>query len=365
MTPQIAELVAEHKELESLPQETPTKAPLSERNVNLNAVGQLRFRRETLQCHPENVCFDNQENFQFEHDDGSASTSSYTPSSADAFSIPVGKPTKAEVRAQKKAKKSAKSQSKALKNQNKHFASITLTDVDNIAQILHGEEKDTTLNGAAHPLATDKTIEDVITRNLNFVKNIRAHKEYLFRSVATGRKEAKERKRLKKKEGTGESTEDAVEMDEVVSAIMIKLGISPKVVLASVSTPCNTSNSTPLRSTNNTFSSGRKRAAPTYNVTPVSPCTRDNNGTTRSAVLIATKLRNAIKVDLEKHENEAHARYVRAGGFWRYVGKTVFERMTDIARDLDVSSGEKWEKKWAREGRVCASSENLAPQDTS
>jgi len=245
--------------------------------------------------------------------------------------------------------------------------------VTKVSEILHGDDSQTgssTQEGLAHPLATDRTIEDVIARNLNFVKNIQAHKHYLFKSVATGRKENKERKRLKKRESKGETSEDTVEMDEVVSAIMMKLGISPTIVFATSGSPTltnhsinNTSSSgssnsngggMTLRSGNpvNNNNNGRKRA-PSFPLSSSPALTNSNKagGTNKAVLTIATKLRTAIKTDLEKHENEVHMRYVRAGGFWRYVGKSVFERMTDIARELDVSSGERWEKKWAREGR--------------
>ena len=359
---QIAELVAEYKELESpLPEDTPSRIPLLERNVNLNAVRQPRQEQidhgygegafEDLDLEGN----DDQENIN--DADDSTSLSSYAPSSTDTLSTPTRKPTKAEIRNQKKAKKSTKSQNKALKNQSRHLASVTLADVEYVAEVLHGEEKDATLDGGAHPLATDTAIQDVIDRNLNFVKNIQAHKQYLFRTVANGRRENKEKKRLKKREGKGETMEETVEMDEVVSAIMIKLGISPAVVSASVSGSGSPSAvCTPLRGNNSLTCSNRKRASSSLSITP-SPSPSSANGrggaggASRPALAIASKLRTAIKTDLDKHENEVHARYVRAGGFWRYVGKTVFERMTDVARDLDVSTGERWEKKRAREER--------------
>jgi len=165
--------------------------------------------------------------------------------------------------------------------------------------------------------------------------------------VAAGRKENKERKRLKKRESKGETLEDRVEMEEVVSAIMIQLGVSPCIVSASSGSGTSTSSmGAPFR-TNSAIAPGRKRASSALTISP-SPLAFSS----KPVMAIAAKLRAAIKTDLEKHENEVHARYVRAGGFWRYVGKTVFERMTEIAAELDVGSGERWEKKRAREGRT-------------
>lgn len=326
---------------------TPSRTPLLERNVNSNAVSLPRQRPADLHIDADEIDEDvDQENFTPEDD--STSLSSYTPSSAD-FTTPSKKLTKAETRAAKKAKKSSKSTNKALRNQSRHLASITLADVDRVASILHGDTAEHDAR-SAHPLASDRTIEDVINRNLAFVSSIQAHKAYLFKSVAAGRKEHKDRKRQKKKEVNGEQTEDSIEMDEVVTAIMIKLGVSPAIAAASLS---NSSPALGVATRNTPGGIGRKRAN-----SVASPA-----GTNKSAVAIAVKLRQAIKVDLEKHENEIHARYVRAGGFWRYVGKAVFDRMTDIARDMDVSTGERWEKKLARQECVAKGADNAEEDD--
>lgn len=335
---QIAELLAEYKAEEApapiaLP---PSRTPLLERNVNINATQYPRQGRRELQIDPRDIDEQlDQENVNLEDD--STSLSSYAPSSAD-FATPLRKPTKAENRAAKKAKKSSKSTTKALRNQSRNLASITSADIELVANVLHGEP-DIDDPRSAHPLASDRTIEDVIHRNLNFVSNIQAHKAYLFKSVAAGRKEHKERKRQKKRESHGEQTEDSIEMDEVVTAIMIRLDVSPTIAAASLG---NSSPALGVATRNTPGGIGRKRAN-----SIASPA-----GSNKSAVAIATKLRQAIRSDLEKHENEVHARYVRAGGFWRYVGKAVFERMTDIARDMDVSTGERWEKKLARQDRT-------------
>ena len=359
---QIAELVAEYKSLESPPPETPSRTPLLERNVNVATTPRheknvIQYNRNVPDDEPFEIRLDDEnDNEEVDIEDDSTSLSSYTPSSTGTMVTPIKKATKAELRAQKKAKKSAKSQTKALKNQNRNLASITSGDVEHVAQILHGDESDAIHDGSAHPLATDKTIEDVINRNLNFVKNIQVHKAYLFRSVAAGRKENKERKRLRKRESTGEDMGATVEMEEVVSAIMIQLGVAPAVVAAS-SGPIGSGVGAPFRMNgNNTITAtptGRKRASSALHPIlqmPASPLS--NTPTNKSTLALIVKLRTAIKTDLEKHENEVHARYVRAGGFWRYVGKTVFERMTTVAEEMDVGTGERWEKKWAREERT-------------
>ncbi|KAK5078108.1 hypothetical protein LTR64_003487 [Lithohypha guttulata] len=356
---EIAELVAEYK-AEEAPTAltlTPSRIPLLERNVNLNAVERPRPGRAVLQLELDQDegyagqrIREDQENI--EHEDDITSLSSYAPSSADTLATPTKKLSKAEARAQKKAKKSAKSQNKALRNQSRNLASVTLADVENVAKVLHGDDHDAITSGSAHPLATDRTIEDVINRNLAFVKNIQAHKQYLFRSVAAGRKENKERKRLKKRADSGETTEETVEMEEVVTAIMIKLGIAASVAASSISGSSPTLSSTPNRSTTGVISASRKRANSSLNISSSPMSNKNSPGASKTILVIVVKLRQAIKSDLEKHENEVHARYVRAGGFWRYVGKTVFERMTDVAKELDVSTGEKWDKKRAREEKL-------------
>lgn len=342
--------MAEYKELDS-PQapETPTRLPLLERNVNINAARQPSFERPV----PPALNFEVAQDQENEYEDDSTSLSSYTPSSTTTLNTPKRKLTKAESRAEKKEKKLSRSTNKALRNQSKTLVTVAQADVENVAIILHGEKHDSTFDGSAHPLATDKTIEDVINRNLNFVRSIQAHKQYLFKSVATGRKVNKERKRQKKRGSRGEADEDLEDSEEIVSAIMLKLGLSSIAVSASSgqgSASCSTITT-------------RKRASSGLSPPSCSSHGKSGPGTSKASIAIAVKLRNAIKVDLEKHENEVHMRYVRAGGFWRYVGKTVFERMTDIAREFDVSTGEKWDKRRAREEKLVAQNDEQAAQE--
>lgn len=359
---QIAELVSDYKELESAAiQETPTRLPLLERNVNINAARQPNLERPIPLALDLEVAADQED--LIEDEDDSTSLSSYTPSSTTTFNTPKRKLTKAESRVQKKERKLVRSQNKALKNQSRASNVITHADVEKIAIILHGENHDSTFDETAHPLVSDKTIEDVINRNLNFVKSIQAHKQYLFKSVAAGRKVSKERKRQKKRESRGEAGEEAEELEEVISAVMLKLGLSFAVVSASVGI-VSTAYTSSSRGQSSGATATRKRANSSLSSPSCFSQNKSGSGVSRASMAIAVKLRNAIKIDLEKHENEVHMRYVRAGGFWRYVGKTVFERMTDIARELDVSTGEKWDKRRAREEKlVVKDDEGAAPED--
>jgi len=346
---QIAELVAEYKSLEAPATERPTttRTPLLERNVNIATASRqertvIQHNRANIDENPFTIRADDededeneaQDKHEHEHEDDSTSLSSFTPSSTGPLTTPLKKPTKAALRAQKKAKKSAKSTSKALRNQSRSLALVATSDVARVAQILHGDESDIIHDGSAHPLATDRTIEDVINRNLGFVKNIQVHKQDLFRSVAMGRRENKERKTGRKDYGG-----EGVGIEEVVGAIMVRLGVS----VSGWAGQTNGCASTP----------GRKRASSMV----ATPSPSSLGTSSKTALAVVAKLRAAIMTDLEKHENEVHARYVRAGGFWRYVGKTVFERMTRIAAELDVGSGERWEKKWARKEGTRSGSE--------
>ena len=327
--------------------ESPARIPLLERNVNLNAARQLNYERRVNIVDIERAMEQDQDNEEEKEEDDSTSLSSYTLSSNDTMATPSPKLTKAELRIQKREKKSAKSQQKARKNQTKNLVTVTMADVQDVAIILHGSNT-ASADGSAHPLATDKTIEDVISRNRNFVKSIRVHNAYLFDAVAVGRKEIREKRYIKQREDQGEVLTSTIEMETIISAIMTRLGIDPAVISASLS---SSSPRSAFSTPKSYCSSGRKRAQSLAEKTDCTAKTRNNTAVSKSKVTIAVKLRNAIKEDLEKHENEAHMRYVRAGGFWRYVGKTVFDRMTDVARELDVSTGEKWEKKQAREGQ--------------
>lgn len=77
----------------------------------------------------------------------------------------------AQKRALKKEVKTGKSISKAIKNQRKHAVTVGMVDVQAVAQAIHGsgygQQK---ISGYA--LATDKTIKEVMKRNLGFVSSI-------------------------------------------------------------------------------------------------------------------------------------------------------------------------------------------------
>lgn len=47
----------------------------------------------------------------------------------------------------------------------------------------------------------------------------------------------------------------------------------------------------------------------------------------------------AVSEDLQKHENEQRQTCIRAGGFWRYVGRPVFDRMCEISETIDWRTG--------------------------
>lgn len=259
---------------------------------------------------------------EFDPDDenGSIFGATSTTNSSDGGGLKL---TKAAQRERKKAAKLQKSCSKAAKNEARYAAQVTAEDVKGIERILHGD-KLPEQEAQRHPLATDNAIEDVIARNLGFVKQIQSHKKALYDSVRTGRQEEEQRKRVKKR--ISEGSED-IETEAVVDAVLVKLGIPL------ISLPNSKKGKTSAESKFRRSTPDNKRA-------PANSKSR-----------IVLKLREAIKDDLEKHENDLRQTYIRAGGFFRYAGKAVFERMTEIAKDIDLQTGEDWEKKRKRESK--------------
>jgi hypothetical protein len=214
--------------------------------------------------------------------------------------------SKADQRAYKKAIKHEKSLKKSAKNSERHILFIRQSDIDAVTGALHGNQSDTS-TGTGHPLATDQYLEDVIERNRRFVANIQEHKVYLRKSVRAARR-ATNSKRSSRKKGKTTDVEDSSmedEAEDMVKGVLMELGID---VSATAS----------------------KR-----------PDRRDSFCATSPARIAAVvvKLRTAVQEDIEKHENEQRSTCIRAGGFWRYVGRPVFDRMTEVARCIDWRTG--------------------------
>lgn len=227
---------------------------------------------------------------------------------ASSEAMPPPKLTKADIRAQKKAAKSAKSQSKAAKNQKRHTINVRSEDVALIARILHGDS----LTSAAdtHPLASDKEIDDVIKRNLGYVSSIEAHKKQLLSSIAQKRRTDQERRRT----GSADETDD--DMEGVLAAILAKLGVDA----AHISTSAAGSGAGAKKENRRAHRSGEETAQP---------------------LTIVASMKALIKDDLERFTNEQKETCVRAGAFWRYAGKPIFDRMTRIAMEVDWKTGMK------------------------
>lgn len=281
-------------------------------------------------------------------EDSPSSNSATTPSTTSSTTTP--RLTKADARAAKRAAKSAKSQRKSLKNQTKlaYTVSVKATDVEHIATTLHGSSfiSDPTSNdasaadakeGARHPLASDKTIEDVIERNRRYCSNIQEHKAYLLREVG-GQRKKERRERVKKQQAqqkyyrmgrarkfTQEDADDGeLRKDEedglVVDAILSKLGITPT-SSSSATTTADGHPTTPNKRHSAFSASG------------------SSNSHAHSKHTLIAQLRMAVAEDLQKHENEQRHTLIRAGGFWRYVGRQVFERMCEIGERIDWRTG--------------------------
>ena len=215
-------------------------------------------------------------------------------------------PSKAEQRAYKKAMKHEKSLKKSAKNSERHILSIRQSDIDSVTTALHGNHTDTS-TGTGHPLATDQDLSDVIERNRRFVANIQEHKVYLRRSVRSARRATNSQRKSRKRGKTADVDEASLEdeAEDVVKGVLLELGIDMSAT-----------------------ASKRPDRRDSFCVTPPA----------RIAAVVQ-KLRTAIHEDLEKHENEQISTCIRAGGFWRYVGRPVFDRMTEVARCIDWRTG--------------------------
>lgn len=269
-----------------------------------------------------------------ENDDIEATT---TDTTASDQMVPPGKPTKAEKRALKRAAKAVKSQNKAFKNQARHTISVKTQDVEFVNTVLHGEP---TPGSATHPLASDKTIEEVIQRNLGFVSHIEAHKRQLIHSIGIRRRDErrngtpnpKDNKKRRFSAVSNNSHHDEDEEDEetenLLAAVLVRLGIDQEQIKLSGSTGRANANS-------------RKNLGKHPSMSGISSTTAAYNYSSPAAhhLSIVGSLKRLVKEDLEKYENDQHETYVRAGGFWRYVGRPVFDRMTAIAGELDWKTG--------------------------
>lgn len=288
---------------------------------------------------------DAEEEEENDNSDTQTVTDTTTSGDADTDRIPPPKLTKAEIRALKKAAKVAKSQSKAFKNQRRHIISVRTSDVDFVATILHGDSASQASN--THPLASDKTVEEVIARNMGFMSSIQEHKKLLLSGIAARRRSEREAGRRKSNapgaswnaggkkrrfsEGFGGDWDDEdEEMEDLLAAVLAKLGID------AVHIRSGGAGSTPNGHGQGNAGGGAKKSHGHG-----ANGDRPHGSTSTNVVALVANLKALVRDDLERHENEQRETCVRAGGFWRYVGRPVFERMTEIARELDWKTGMK------------------------
>ncbi|KAH0848474.1 hypothetical protein FOPE_02557 [Fonsecaea pedrosoi] len=283
-----------------------------------------------------------------DQDDEAETVTDTTTSTADENDqqhMPPTRLTKAEARALKKAAKTAKSQSKAAKNQQKHVIGVRTADVSFVAEVLHGNNAGARPGAqprATHPLASDKTIEEVIARNMGFMSSIQEHKKTLLSSIAQRRKSERERrkssiagisyhgvggKKRRFSEGLHDCDAEDDEMEDLLVAVLVKLGIDGG---HARSTSCTANTAGP---TTNSVGVKKNGVGGGINKAPASSPQQTSS--------IVAALKALVKDDLERFENEQRETCVRAGGFWRYVGRPVFERMTKIAREVDWKTGVK------------------------
>lgn len=216
--------------------------------------------------------------------------------------------TKSEKRDQKRQARVAKSLSKTRKNQDKITIAVREEDIERVAKIIHGNSYRSPRDDA-HPLATDATIEEVIERNIGFCSSIASHNKALLESMAQTRKR---RISEKDKRMSSQRAESAVDIEDVVTAILAQLDIITPMAPASTSK------------------------------TPQTP--RHLIGSPKARNALFRKLRDTVREDIEKYENEQRETASRCAGFWRYCGKAIFDRMSENAKEIDWRTGENLRK---------------------
>ena len=213
-------------------------------------------------------------------------------------------------RALKKEIKAEKSISKASKNQQKHTVSVRREDIEAVARAIHGDDFGATSNDG-HPLGTDKTIEQVVKRNLGFVSAIQEHRSALLESLAKERDiTSKNRQSQRSENDEAELLDMRERMEDLVVAVLRKIGVHS----ASPTLAFNA----PATNGFGTLGSGK-----------------------RTKAAIVQKLSAAIAEDIENHENEQRQTYQRAAGFWRYANHEILVRLTEHAKKVNWATGEK------------------------
>jgi hypothetical protein len=213
-------------------------------------------------------------------------------------------------RALKKEIKAEKSISKASKNQQKHTVSVRREDIEAVARAIHGDDFGATSNDG-RPLGTDKTIEQVVKRNLGFVSAIQEHRSALLESLAKERDiTSKNRQSQRSENDEAELLDMRERMEDLVVAVLRKIGVHS----ASPTLAFNA----PATNGFGTLGSGK-----------------------RTKAAIVQKLSAAIAEDIENHENEQRQTYQRAAGFWRYANHEILVRLTEHAKKVNWATGEK------------------------
>lgn len=217
-------------------------------------------------------------------------------------------------RALKKEIKAEKSISKAFKNQQKHAVSVRREDIEAVARAIHGDDFGAVSNDG-HPLGTDKTIAQVVKRNLGFVSAIQEHRSALLRSSAKERDLTSKNRQSQQSETNEAGLLDVREhMEDLVVAVLENLGVHS----ASPTLAFN------ARATNSFGTPGSGK---------------------RTKAAIVQKLSAAIAEDIENHENEQRQTYQRAAGFWRYANHEILVRLTEHAKKINWATGEKITRK--------------------
>jgi hypothetical protein len=206
---------------------------------------------------------------------------------------------------------------KAAKNQRKQVVAVRRDDIDNVDRAIHGHDY-ALEKFRGNVVASDKTIEEVMKRNLDFVYWIREHRCSLLKSHAAERDLASKGKPSQSfGDDEARATNSQEEMNNLVAAVLAKLGINAASAMSPIKPLATASFGTP----------GRGK---------------------RSKAAVLQKLSTVIAEDIENHENEVKQTYQRATGFWRFANHEILIRLAEHARKVDCMAEQKAAKHGAR-----------------
>lgn len=213
-------------------------------------------------------------------------------------------------RALKRSMKNKQDQNKALKNQQRIVLNVSQAHINRVAKAIHGPQYN--LDGVGgHPGTNGNDSDAMFDRNDSYTAAIKTHRLWFTEQVRVSRarrgkmgSEA-QRKQLNEDMKNGLSVQEP-DMEDLVSAVLLKLGLADDGKACSNVTGDSSKTSTPCR---------------------------------KRMTTILLQLRKEIAADIDKSENESRARQQRMEGYRRYVSGTVTNRLANNAQSANRSTG--------------------------